>query len=465
MSHTVTHTHKPIPKARPDGPTTYRIDALAAADATGILASPASVIVRLDPLSTDHMARHAAPGLQAVRGMLHVRVLTPHHADTEPCDGRIRVDRRGCVILPGLVNAHAHLDLTAVGPLESARADFPRFIDHVRANRPTDDADIQASVARGIELSLAGGVVAIGDIAGAPRGYPSLAPFTALSASPLRGVSFVEFFGIGLGEEAGWERLMACIEAAPPNKRSNVRFGLQPHAPYSASSTLFAKSLDLASSHGMSICTHLAESPAEHEFIVKGTGPQRALLESIGLWTPKLLAQIGLGKTPVEHLAHWLSPRTTAVHLNDVSGTDLNILARQSPRVVYCPRSSAYFDAPAHFGPHRYRDMLAAGLTVALGTDSILNLPARSNHTATGGLSTLDEMRLLFRRDGTPSSTLLAMATTHGAAALDLPAAGVLLGSGCPFGLIAVPTEPTADNPLDGVCRIDGLPELLFLSN
>ncbi|MEK6701122.1 MAG: amidohydrolase family protein [Planctomycetota bacterium] len=464
MSHPI-NPHDPIPAARPDRPTTYRIDALAAADATGLLAAPASVMVHVDPLARETILARPGTASSVVRGRLSVRVMSRGQADSEPADGVIRVHRPADVILPGLVNAHTHLDLTSVGPLESARGNFPVFIDHVRANRPGEDSDIEASVARGVELCLAGGVVAVGDIAGAPRGRPSLTPFSALSRSPLQGVSFLEFFGIGLGEDAAWDRLLTVANSPAALGGSAVRLGLQPHAPYSVSPRLHARALALASERRLPICTHLAESPAEHEFIAHATGPQRRLLESIGLWTPDLLADVGRGKSPVEHLARWLSPQTTAVHLNDVSDQDLAILTQTSPRVIYCPRSSAYFDAPAHFGPHRYREMLGAGLTVALGTDSILNLPESSNLTARGGISTLDEMRLLFRRDATPSLTLLAMATTHGAGILHLPEAGVLLSGGSPMGVIAVPARTAAPNPLDGACLSDDPAELLFLSN
>lgn len=450
------NSHQPIPTPLPDQPITYRIDALAAADATGILASPASIFVHVESPS------HASP---AIQGRLTVRVMSPRQADAEPSRGVIRIDRPDAVILPALFNAHTHLDLTSVGPLESARGNFPEFINHVRAHRPAQSSDIRSAVARGIALSLAGGVVAVGDIAGAPRGLPSLTPLDILASSPLAGVSFVEFFGIGAGETASWERLLACINASDPTGSPRARLGLQPHAPYSVSHRLFSKSRDLAIARRLPICTHLAESPAEHEFIANATGPQRDLLESIGLWTPDLLADIGKGNSPIEHLAHWLSPETTAVHLNDVSDTDLAILTNRSPKIIYCPRSSAYFDAPAHFGPHRYREMLASGLTVALGTDSILNLPQRAESTASGGISTLDEIRLLFRRDATDPLTLLAMATTHGAAALQIPQAAALLSSGSPLGIIAVPTGPATRNPLESAFRSDDPPELLFLSN
>lgn len=99
-------------------------------------------------------------------------------------------------------------------------------------------------------------------------------------------------------------------------------------------------------------------------------------------------------------------------HVNDATDEAIGILAGSRATVVYCPHASEYFGAHRHFGPHRYRDMLAAGVRVALGTDSIVNLPDGD------GLSVLEEMRLLYRRDGTRPELLLGMATVNGGAAV-----------------------------------------------
>jgi cytosine/adenosine deaminase-related metal-dependent hydrolase len=138
--------------------------------------------------------------------------------------------------------------------------------------------------------------------------------------------------------------------------------------------------------------------------------------------------------------------------------------------VIYCPRASAYFAAERDFGPHRYREMLAAGITVALGTDSIVNLDTP------GHISTWDEMRLLHRRDRADPVTLLKMATINGAAALRREIAPFTLATmGTLAGLVAIPVpnaNPNA-NPsemlaeaLAGATRRDGeipIPELLAI--
>ncbi len=427
-------------------PTLYRIDAAAAADERGVILAPASALIQTD----------AAGGFS-------LQLLTPAQADDATLGKSVtRVDRQDSVLIPGLVNAHTHLDLTSVGPYEPGRGDFPRFLNHVRGNRPVSDAEIAAAVRTGIDLSLAGGVVAVGDIAGCPTPGPSAVPFHVLAASDLAGISFVEYFGIGKTDTLRAEQAAAVVAGLTPT--ANVRPGLSPHAPYTVAPAAYHSTIAHAVSRGVPVCTHLAESPAEREFIAKGTGPHRQLLESFGLWHDGLAADFADGNTPIEHLAPVLGgSQTLVVHCNDVSDTDLQLL--RGP-VVYCPRSSAYFQAERSFGPHRYQDMIRAGITVAMGTDSIINLPAHAADPSRGGISVLEEARFLFQRDSTPATMLMGMMTTAGALALGLPTRAYRLGepgeTSHPRGVVAVRVG-AADDHLNRVFGDGSHPELLFL--
>ncbi|MCW5767376.1 MAG: amidohydrolase family protein [Phycisphaeraceae bacterium] len=385
------------------------------------------------------------------------------------------IERTDAVLLPGLINAHTHLDLTDIGPRPHDPAlGFMPWIDMVRRERPETDAAIAAAVRRGISLSLAGGTVAVGDIAGAPRATPSTLPFQTLAESPIASVSYLEFFAIGNGLQRGKEAITAAL-ASSSSPSPHARLGLQPHAPNTVALTGYEHALALAASpRNIPLCTHLAESPEEREFIARARGPQREFLESLGLWNDTLAAEVGRGLSPIEHLAPVLESarrqRTpfTAVHCNDVSDSDLDILARCGTRVVYCPRASDYFAAPSHFGPHRYREMLARGIPVALGTDSIINLPAHAADPQTGSISILDEMRHLHRRDATEPATLLAMATLHGASALDASPADCRLSPGSmPLAIIAVDvsrpqSSSNADDPLSWVLSAESSPSWLW---
>ncbi len=321
------------------------------------------------------------------------------------------------VLIPGLINVHTHLDLTSIGPQPYHPAGgFVGWIDMVRAGRAAmTPEDVRQSVRRGVQLLHAGGVVAVGDIAGAGRPEP----LEELRSSALLGVSYTEFFGSGRRQEACVEAIHRLVDAEHASGRGSggVRLGLQPHAPYSAGQRVYLAATQISLQTGVPVCTHLAETIDEQEFIAHGSGPIRRLLERLDIWDDTIAAEVGRGLTPVCHLVpHVGQAPYLVVHVNDCSDADLEILAASNVSVAYCPRASAYFGHPEILGPHRFRDMMNAGITVALGTDSILNVPADQADR----LSPLDDARLLFRRDHVDARTLLRMMTTDGARALHL---------------------------------------------
>lgn len=437
----------------PDEHTLLRFDADAIADASALHA-PGSILLEV----VGELAGEA-PGAANPRRATILAAGPAAHVSSHAAAASARVFARpGCILIPGLVNAHTHLDLTHIGPVPASRdPGFMPFIEAVRAGRRTRDDLIEHSVRLGIGKSLAGGVVAVGDIAGCPSSGPTLAACRALAASPLRGTSFLEFFAIGAGERPGLARLAAALAQAPP-AGADVRLGLQPHAPYSVSPAGYLAALDT----GLPLSTHLSENQEELDLIADAAGPNRAFLESLGLWDDSLLAFLGHARSPIEHLQPILSRRPfLAAHVNHASDADLDILAASRTAVAYCPRASAYFRAEQRFGPHRYRDMLARGIPVALGTDSVLNLPDARR------LSTLDEMRLLYRRDATDPLTLLRMATLNAAAALALDRNAFLFKPGARVaGIVAIPVpgaRSAKETPLAAALLAGSDPELLLL--
>lgn len=390
------------------------------------------------------------PGSGSGRRTIEVLAVgRPGEVDGHPAAlGAVGVDLTDSVLLPGMVNAHTHLDLTHLGPQAHDPGEgFVAWVDRIRAGRASEAGAIRASVARGIELSLRAGVVLVGDIAGAPGGQPRLEPFEELADSPVAGVSFVEFFAIGPREAASLARVEAALEGATV-ARGEACLGLQPHAPNTVSLPAYRRATELARRHGLPLSTHLAETPEEREFIARGTGPQREMLERLGSWSEAILEHVGRGRSPLDHLAGVLGEAAFLLaHVNDLGSEPnraIGTLARARADVVYCPRASAYFDAPAHLGPHRYRDMLAAGVNVCLGTDSIVNLPAGVDGPDGPGLGVLDEARLLFARDRTDPATLLRMMTVNGCLALGWEESACSLAPGArPLGLVAVDVDET----------------------
>lgn len=438
-----------------------RIDADGALDAGGFTSGPISAVLEFEsPASGDWP--HGAP-TPALRGSFRATLLRRDDADAVLAGRAIEtIARPGCVLMPGLVNAHTHLDLTHLGPFSEGRGSLPRFFTHVRQGRLSDPAQIADAVRLGVERSLAGGVVAVGDIAGCPpMAGPSPVAIEAVAKGPLRGVGYLEFFAIGTREAASlgkldevWRQALPLVDPANP-----YRLGLHPHAPYSVSPRGYAHALRLAAQAGVPISTHLAEGPGERQLIAEGTGPTRSFLEGLGLWTNDLLADFGRGCSPVAHVEPFLAElagqgrRPLLVHLNQLADADIELIARHGSHAVYCPRSSEYFESHTHFGPHRYRDLLAAGVRVCLGTDSILNCDGPT-------LSTLDEARLLHQRDGVDPVTLAAMLTTHGAAALGLPEEWFRFSTtpAVLAGLVAIHARDAAE-----VFRGTGRPELVAI--
>ena len=329
------------------------------------------------------------------------------------------IDRSDATVFPGLVNAHTHLDLTHIGPVPLDEGDgFETFVALIRSRRHTDPHSIRASVRAGIEASLRGGVVAVGDIAGAIGPQYSPVPFEELCASPLWGTSYIEFFAFGDRAHERMKAVRTLVQELTRATHRRCRLGIQPHAPYSVDLDGYRFAIDLASRLGIPLMSHVSESQAEREFIAAGSGPFHSLLVSLGLWSGSSPG-IAVGRSPVEHLLSLPGAEKIAmVHLNYLSEQDLQRLS-PAHTVVYCPRSSTYFRAHQTCGVHQYAALLERGVAVALGTDSLVNLMDQAGGVPR--ISTWDDMCLLYQRDGVAPRTLLQMATVAGAKVLSLP--------------------------------------------
>ena len=313
------------------------------------------------------------------------------------------VDLGHVVVLPALVNAHTHLELSylrgAVPPAE-------RFLDWIRevmAVRrrypdPHDPAILEAARAA-IGDARASGTGVIGDISNTLVTVPLLRD----AGAPAR--VFYELLGFGADDPAGRVRqARAAVEGAGAG--GDVRVGLAPHAPYSVSPGLFAAiRADLDAHPEDRSAVHLAESPDEVEFVERGTGCWRELLHEVGAWTD---AWTPPGGSPVTYLAElgFLDARVLVVHGVQCTADDLGRLKRLGTTVVSCPRSNRYVGV----GEAPIEAFYAAGVTVAFGTDSLASV------ADVNVFAELAAARRLAPR--VPARDLLRSATLDGARAL-----------------------------------------------
>lgn len=400
--------------------------------------------------------RAISPAAILVEDARIVAVEPPEAIGVPAVDGIIDLPTE--IVCPAMVNAHAHLDLTTLGPIP-CDAGFDAWLDQIRVRRPGEADDIAAAVRAGIAASLAGGVAAVGDISG----DQGLVAASTLAESGLAGTAFIEFFGIGRRAKTAVAAIRGLETNLPRVPESpGFRLGIQPHAPYSCGPSVYAA----AAETGRPVSTHLAETPAEAIFTTTGTGPFLELLQRIGGITDDAGVVGVSGRHPIDQLLETSPARRWLVaHLNYPSEPDedddarhrrFEALAQAGITVAFCPRASRFLGhpQPGRTG-HPWRSLLEAGVDVALGTDGMpcLDTPDR--------LGTLDEIRLL-RRDAreVDPTTLMRMATTAGATGLGLDPRAFTLAPGPIAGVLAITTDPV--RPVEGLFEGGDAPRWLL---
>lgn len=315
-------------------------------------------------------------------------------------------DLGSAILLPGLVNAHTHLELTGLHgrlPLGRSFTEWATALLTLRSG--LNGTFFAASASAGAATLLKSGVTCVADITSSGA---SLAPLKALG---LRGIVFQEV--LGLDPDQAMERLKGAEEAlsslAVEASGSLLSVGLSPHAPYSLSEPLLERCADLLRRWNLPATIHVAESPEEVAYVGLGLGSIASdLLPLVGRRSPSHRV---CGESPVAFLARCglLSERLLAVHAVHVGGSDLELLQRHGVALALCPRSNDHLRVGTAPLP-RY---LAAGLRVGLGTDSL-----GSNET----LSLWDEMRFALALYGgaVTAKQLVTMATLGGASALGM---------------------------------------------
>ncbi len=325
-------------------------------------------------------------------------------------------ERGAGALLPGLVNAHCHLELSALAERVSGHDGLVSWVGRLmaataaEAETATTASDRRAAAAHRAAIQMAAaGTAAIGDVGN------SLDAVTAVADAGLRGVVFHELVGSrdartgdALADAA--RELDRVADRWPPG----VGYVVAPHAPYSAGPDLIRRIFAAAKRAGVPTSVHVAEDEDEIALLKDGSGRWPAVLEAMGVAARSRVP----GLTPVAYLASLGAFDADAppllVHMVHAGAEDRRIAAAAGATAVVCARSNLHIgdrlpDVPA---------LLADGVRLALGTDSLASSP---------DLSLWGELTTLARAFPTvPSTTWLAAATRAGADAMRLPALGAL---------------------------------------
>jgi cytosine/adenosine deaminase-related metal-dependent hydrolase len=351
--------------------------------------------------AVDVIPRHAGAALERVRGAL----------------------------LPGLVNAHTHIELSALRGQVPGGAGFVPWVEHmlgVRAELQPENE--RTAIEHAVDDLHAYGTAAVGEVSN------SLVAVTALARRGIGGSVFHEVFGV---EKEGLERRVADMpriveENVGTWPSSDLAYVPAPHTLYTTHRDVVRRLAAEARERGQRTSVHLAEHAAERSFLERGAGP-------IPEWyvTRLRIAKERItwpGMSPLAFADHLgaLGPHVVCVHLTDANTGELELVARREAPVVFCPRSNLYIET-------RLPPLIAAraaGLLPALGTDSL---------ASNASLDVLAEARALADRfPSVPAMELVRMATWQGARALGRPDLGRIARGACP-GLFAIEGEAGAD--------------------
>jgi len=330
------------------------------------------------------------------------------------------------ILLPGLVNAHCHLDYTDMAGLFPPSKSFTDWIKLITTEKGRwSNSDFLKSWIAGAQMLVQTGTTTVGDVEALPELLPAV-----WETTPLRIISFLEMTGIRSRRDprAILREAAKKISALP---KGRCRAGLAPHAPYSTRPELLRLSARTARRRHWLLTTHIAESSQEFEMFVHGRGEMFNWLRR----NERNMSDCG-GLSPVQHAARngILGPNLLAIHVNYLANGDAALLGKRKVNVVHCPRSHAYFQHP----PFPRRELAKAGVNLCLGTDSLATVCKTRRQTVE--LDMFEEMRALAAKEPDLSPrTILWMATANAATALGFGRLIGRLAAGSFADFIAIP--------------------------
>ncbi len=359
--------------------------------------------------------------------------------DFVPQPGEEQVDLGECLLMPGLVNAHCHLDYSMMRGALIGTGGFTDWIARLNSlKRSMTVADYRMAVESGIRESLANGITAMVNI----ESYPELA--VELPRTPLRIWWCLELMDIRVrnaAEEFCLGLMRACENHQPAGRH---QFGLSPHAPYTTSLALYQAAATVAAETDLLFTTHVSESSDEIEMFALSRGNLYDLVNSVGSLHPTG------NSTPLAYLADNLVLPDGALlaHMNGLIESDFQWLERRVEdgliNAVHCPQSHAFFDHP-EFAADRLRDV---GVNICLGTDSL---------ASSQSLSLFDEMSAFAATyPGWSPADILQLATVNAAAAVGCSDTLGSLAEGFQADCIAIPCPESVTDPYEAILNHTG---------
>jgi 5-methylthioadenosine/S-adenosylhomocysteine deaminase len=330
----------------------------------------------------------------------------------------------GCVIVPGFVNCHTHLEYAVYAGFGDGLP-FARWVAmHVTRKSLLSDDDVRAIATDGALECLRSGVTTVGDCSFAG------AAADAAAETGLRAIVYLEVFGRDSGALERFHDLRGRVE---PVLSDRVSLGVSPHAPYTCALEVY----EACAALGLPVATHLAESVAERRYLLDGSGDWASFAELLvpppGTTGIRMLAEAGL-----------LGPGTMAAHCVDADEKEIALLARHRVGVAHCARSNGYLGC----GTAPLEELLAEGVPVGIATDSPASTPS---------FDLFEEMRTAIvaarararRPDALPAAKALELATLGGARVLGLGDAVGSLAPGKQADMAVVSLEGSPFDPVE----------------
>ena len=358
--------------------------------------------------------------------------------DLKSESGEKILDLGEVILLPGLVNAHCHLDYTDMAGELPPPKTFTDWIPQILAAKSNwSFSDYARSWLNGAKMLLQTGTTTVADVEAVPDLLPEV-----WNATPLRVFSFLEMTGIR-SQRGAKEILREAVEKLDSLSHKICRASLSPHAPYSTSAELLKLTAEFARKKSLRITTHVAESADEFEMFTHARGKMFDWLKRSG----RDNSDCGLG-SPIQHLerASLLGGNFLAVHANYLDEKDFDLLAKRNVSVVHCPHSHDYF----RHEKFPLKKLLKAKVNVCLGTDSLST--ARKSGKQKPKLNLFAEMRALADSEKIIlPRQVLQMATINGARALGMAGQAGELSENAFADLIAIPFAGKSEDIYEAV--------------